>query len=238
MTGIRLRVLTYNIRSGTDFLWRSRFAAQTSVVCDAAPDVVLLQEVGHRGQAEHVARAAGLCHMAFGPTRCTPAGEFGNAILSRWPLFDIDNRQVPRGRIAGQPRAALAATLLCGEQRVRLIGSHFGLLPGEPELSARTVLAIAAASRDPIIVGGDFNRPLAGAGCHRLLRRSLIDCASAGGRLPRASFPAPRPVLRLDYLYVRDLEVRDVAVLPSLASDHRPLLAELDTAGCRSAIAR
>jgi endonuclease/exonuclease/phosphatase (EEP) superfamily protein YafD len=41
-------------------------------------------------------------------------------------------------------------------------------------------------------------------------------------------------VLRLDYLYARDLLVREVRVLPSCASDHRPLLAELDAAAASS----
>jgi endonuclease/exonuclease/phosphatase family metal-dependent hydrolase len=222
-----IRALTYNIRSGADILGRPRLEAQARVVCEAAPDLVFLQEVLHPRQAEYLAHAAGLWHMAFGPTRRPRAGDFGNAILSRWPLSDVNNRDIPRGRIAGQPRAVLAATLLCAEQRVCIIGTHFGLLPGEPELAALTVLAIAAASRDPVIVGGDFNRPRAAAPCHRLLRRGLVDCASAAGRLPQPSFPAPKPVLRLDYLYVRDLEVWDVSVLPTLASDHRPLLADL-----------
>ena len=208
-------------------LGRPRLAAQAAVVRDASPDLVLLQEVSDPAQAAHLARAAGLDFVAFGRARRTRHGEFGNAILSRWALADIHNQRVPHGWIAGQTRAILAASVLCGDQRVRIVTTHFGLLPGEPVLAARTVLALAAASRDPVIVGGDFNRPPAVARCHRLLRRGLVDCASANGRLAQPSFPAPRPLLRLDCLYVRDVRVGEVSVLPSVASDHRPVLAEL-----------
>jgi len=225
---VRLRVLTYNIRSGTDILGRPRLADQAATVSAAEPDLVLLQEVRQPGQAEQVARAAGLAHLAFGPARRTyGGGAFGNAILSRWRLVDVENRTVPVARLLSQPRAVLAATATLDERRLRVASAHFGLMPGEAARSARAALDMTMQAGALIVVGGDFNRPLAHALCHRLLRRHLIDCAAADGRTPRATFPSPKPMLRLDYLYVRDLHVAHVAVLPSAASDHLPLLAEL-----------
>ncbi len=226
---MHLRVLTYNIRSGTDILGRQRLVAQAQAVRDAAPDLVLLQEVASSRQAERIAEAAGLSHLAYGEARSTAAGDFGNAILSRWPLHDVDNRRVPRSRIAPEARAVLAASVDVDGVPLHAIATHFGLLPGEPELSTATVLEIVATVSEPIVLGGDFNRPVSSAACHRRLRKYLTDCASTGGRVPRASFPSLRPVLRLDYVYVRDLRVCDVAVLSSTASDHRPLLAVLET---------
>jgi endonuclease/exonuclease/phosphatase family metal-dependent hydrolase len=226
---VRLRVLTYNIRSGTDLLGRRRLAEQAAVVRDAGVDLALLQEVAGAEQAERLASLAGLAHVVFRATRRRGAGEFGNALVCRWPLREVTYRPVPGGGWRGQPRAVLCATLTWGDQPLRAISTHFGLLPGEAEMAARTVLAVASAGVGPLVVGGDLNRPLAGAACHRRLRAALVDCARASGRPPRPTFPAPRPVLRLDYLYARDLLVREVRVLPSCASDHRPILAELDS---------
>jgi endonuclease/exonuclease/phosphatase family metal-dependent hydrolase len=225
---LSFRVLTYNIRSGTDMLGRGRLAEQAATVRGAAPDVVLLQEVADSSQAERIARDAGLEFLAYGATRRTRAGAFGNAILSRWPLEDHGSHAVPRRWVPAETRGVVAATLVADNIRVRVIGAHFGLLPGEPELSTRTVLDLAHATAYPVVVGGDFNRPRAAAICHRLLRQALTDCASVDGRIPQASFPSARPLLRLDYLYVRGLGVEEVVVLPSQASDHRPLLAQLD----------
>jgi endonuclease/exonuclease/phosphatase family metal-dependent hydrolase len=224
---VRLRVLTCNIRFGTDILGRPRLADQAAVVSAARPDLVLLQEVLPPSQAEQLARAAGLEHLALGPARRTSGGEFGNAILSRWPLVDVENRAVPGPRLISQPRAVLAATAVLDEHRLRVAAAHFGIAPGEAERAARAALDMTLTSSDAIVVGGDFNRPLPHAMCHRLLRRHLVDCAAADGRIPRATFPSPKPVLRLDYLYVRDLNIEHVEVLPTTASDHRPLVADL-----------
>lgn len=223
---MRLRVLTYNIRSGTDLLGRPRLAEQAAVVRGAAADLVLLQEVACADQAHHLADLAGLRHVVFGATRRSRAGEFGNAMLCRWPLDDLSNRPVAGGWLPSEPRAVLSATLTCGGHSVHALASHFGLLPGEAERAARTVLAIAADRPGPLVVGGDFNRPVGAAACHRLLRNAFSDCARLDGRVPEPTFPSAGPVLRLDYLYMRDLLLRDMRVVPSSASDHRPILAE------------
>ena len=225
---MRLRVLTYNIRSGTDILGRPRLAQQADTIRAATPDVVFLQEVAGARQAERIAALAALGQVAYGGARRGAAGRLGNVILSRWPLSDIENRPVPRARVAVEPRAVLAASVVPTGRQVRTIGTHFGLLPGEPEDATAVVLAMVAATSGPVVLGGDFNRPSATARSHRRLRAVLTDCASADGRVPRATFPSPRPVLRLDYLYVRDCAVCDVEVLSSVASDHRPLLAVLE----------
>ena len=135
-------------------------------------------------------------------------------------------------RLAGrlsQARAVLAATTIADGRQIHAVVAHFGLLPGEPELSARVVLSVAAARDGALIVGGDLNRPLAGATCHRWLRGVLVDAAGEHSRVAEPTFPALSPLLRLDYVYVRDLLVQATRVVPSSASDHRPVLAELST---------
>jgi hypothetical protein len=48
VVGVRLRVLTYNIRSGTEIFGRPRLNEQADVMRDMGPDLVLLQEVSSR----------------------------------------------------------------------------------------------------------------------------------------------------------------------------------------------
>jgi endonuclease/exonuclease/phosphatase (EEP) superfamily protein YafD len=92
------------------------------------------------------------------------------------------------------------------------------------------VLSVVAARDGALIFGGDLNRPLPGAVCHRWLRGVLVDSAGAHNQVAEPTFPALRPLLRLDYVYVRELQVHAARVVPSSASDHRPLLADLSTA--------
>ncbi len=222
-----MRVLTYNIRSGTDVLGRRRLEEQAAVVRGTGADLVLLQEVAGRAQAERLATLAGLQHVAFGAARRTKSGEFGNAVVCRWPLCAVENRAVPACSQIGQLRAVLAATIACDGQRIHAIAAHFGLLPREPELATQVVLSIAATRDGPLILGGDLNRPLPIATCHRQLCSALVDSACVHGRAPQPTFPALRPLLRLDYVYVRNMAVHNTRVVSSSASDHRPVFADL-----------
>ena len=226
---MRLRVLTYNTRLGTNILGRARLFEQAAVVRDAGPDLVLLQEMASLEHVERFASLVGLTYLAFGAARRTRAGELGNAMLCRWPIEAVENHAVAPGWPVSQPRAVLAATIGSHGERVHVLAAHFGLLPGEPELAASLVLEMAAKRAGPLLVGGDFNRPLASAACHRHLRGVLTDAARTDGRSPEPTFPAPCPVLRLDYLYVRELRVHGLQVIPTSASDHRPVIAELST---------
>ncbi|HET6319085.1 MAG TPA: endonuclease/exonuclease/phosphatase family protein, partial [Chloroflexota bacterium] len=188
-----------------------------------------LQEVAGRAQAERLAMLAGLQHVAFGAARRTKTGEFGNAVVCRWPLCAVENHAVPGGLRIGQARAVLAATIVADRLWMHAVAAHFGLLPREPELAVRVVLSLAATRNGPLIVGGDLNRSLPGAMCHRQLRGALIDAASVHGQAARPTFPAPRPLLRLDYLYVRDLVIHDTHVVQSSASDHRAVYTDVST---------
>jgi endonuclease/exonuclease/phosphatase family metal-dependent hydrolase len=226
---VRLRVLTYNIRCGTDMLGRPRLNEQAEVMRGTAADLVLLQEVCSRNQAERLASLVKLPHVAFGAARTTSSGEFGNALLCRWPLEHVENHAVATGWPMSQTRAVLVATMIVDTYRIHAIVAHFGLLPGEPELSAHVVLSVAAARDGALIVGGDFNRPLAGAACHRWLRGTLVDSAAENSRRAEPTFPSLKPLLRLDYVYVRELQVQAARVVPSSASDHRPVLVGLST---------
>lgn len=233
-----LRVLTYNVRHGTDILGRDRRAAQAGVIRASGADLVFLQEVDHAPRrsggadlAGELAALSSLPHAVFRSNRRQTGAEFGNAILSRWPLLGVQNHAipVPPGRAAPllcEGRAVLEATIEVGGLGVRLLCAHFGFLPGEPAAGARVAARLLEAWDGPLVFGGDLNEPLAQAPCHRLLRSRLVDAARAAGRAA-PSFPSPWPRLRLDYLYVRGLEVRDARVLATTASDHRPLLVEV-----------
>ena len=234
----RLRILTYNIRHGTDVFGRDRLAAQAAVIRDTGADVVFLQEVDHgthrtrqADQAAELAALSSLPHSVFRSNCRQAGGEFGNAILSRWPLAAVENHPIPpRPRQFStrmrEGRAVLEASIDCDGVPVRLLCAHFGFLPGEPLLGARLACGLLDRASGPLVFGGDLNEPLGASACHRLLRARLIDVARAVGR-PAPSFPASWPRLRLDDLYARGLEVRDARVIATTASDHRPLLADL-----------
>lgn len=105
-----VRVVSWNLwwRFGP---WRERQPAICSVLAALKPDVACLQEVfeddGH-DQAEELAAALGL-HCARARHRDGRPLAFGNAVLSRWPLGDVETRWLPLRGQGNSPRAALLA---------------------------------------------------------------------------------------------------------------------------------
>jgi endonuclease/exonuclease/phosphatase family metal-dependent hydrolase len=103
-----VRILTLNIwnRSGP---WEHRLALIQKGIVDLDPDVIGLQEVIHapggpaeRCQARLIARrwtesgGPSETHTAFGPAFTYESGDqFGNAVISRWPLRDVETFPLP-----------------------------------------------------------------------------------------------------------------------------------------------
>lgn len=116
---LNIRIVTWNVHKCVGGLDRRYDPARISTVLAAqSPDVVLLQEVSqggrwyqHERQIDVLGDALGMSHRSyavnvkFGPRR----GEYGNAILSRFPITSTDNIDLT---VAGKKaRSALHAEL-------------------------------------------------------------------------------------------------------------------------------
>jgi len=124
-------------------------------------DVVMLQEVDAKGTGR-IAEALGMSYVYY-PAVVHPitGRDFGNAVLSRWPIVEDEKLILPHhGRFRDSQRAATAATILLGDDSLRLYSVHLSTMvevgPGSRREQARTVLADAARFRR-VIVGGDMN---------------------------------------------------------------------------------
>ena len=124
-----------------------------------AADVWLLQEA--RPSVSEVANALGM-HYIY-----APADEFGDgtvsglAILSRYP-FERSNRTVlPRYnlRFNTRCRIALTAAIRRPAGEIRLVNVHLDTRITQPQrlLQVGSVVEKEAPSRQPVIIGGDFN---------------------------------------------------------------------------------
>jgi endonuclease/exonuclease/phosphatase family metal-dependent hydrolase len=111
---------------------------------------------------------------------------------------------------------------------------HLGLREAERQQQITQLLDLVAKARtehEPVVVAGDFNdwRLL---GHRRLLRdSSLRDVHDHALGRPVRTFPAQWPLLRLDRIYVDQVQVHRPEPLPhepwARLSDHQPLLAEV-----------
>jgi endonuclease/exonuclease/phosphatase family metal-dependent hydrolase len=244
---VRLRALSYNIHKcigGIDRRYDPMRVAQ--VIARYEPDLLLLQEVDQHARRSNADRQVdllgdflGLRHRTYFPNvRVRSGGEYGNAILSRFPLTETSNIDVtvpPKKR-----RSVLHARYrvrVGGEwgNRVRTLhvyNLHLGLSGIERKIQLRKFLEshpfVGLHHRTPIIVAGDFNDIWGTLG-----RKLLAPAGFTGIGHPIFTFPAWGPIRALDSIYVRgNLQLlnayRARLRLARRASDHLPLVAELE----------
>jgi hypothetical protein len=128
---VTLRVLTYNIHHGEGRDGRIDLYRIAEVMSSAEPDLIALQEVDRGtervGGTDQLTELAGLLGMRaeFGKTIDHAGGDYGVAILSRWPMEGVENRPLPTTP-GYEPRTALSARVRAGGQGpwVRFTSTH------------------------------------------------------------------------------------------------------------------
>jgi endonuclease/exonuclease/phosphatase family metal-dependent hydrolase len=253
--GGTLRVVTYNIHHGEGRDRRVDLPRIAEVLRAAEPDVVALQEVDRwtqrSGGVDQLAELAGMLgmHAEFGKAMDYQGGEYGVAVLSRWPLEGAENRALPWSQEL-EPRTALTVRFRVGEggPLVRLTSTHLDNSrdPEEKLAQARFLNELLAPGETGAgILAGDFNAR-SGTDVIQVLEQEWTiawpdggppppappappaspDAAQRGGgqqqrRGPRGDLVLLRPLGRWAAIESRSLEDNG-------ASDHRPVLTVLE----------
>ncbi len=244
---VALRVLTYNIHAGIGSDGRLDLARTAAAIRATRADVVALQEVDvhwdarsdFRDQAGDLARVLRM-RVFFAPiydlephTPGAPRRRYGVAVLSRFPVLHTENHEItrlstqdPKPAPAPAPGFAEAVVLVRGVP-VHVYSTHLDYR-ADPSVRAMQVadtLAVLSRARGPRVLLGDFNAPHEAPELAPLWT-VLTDAAPDG-----MTYPADVPVKRIDFVAVSSgVLVRSAAVPATLASDHRPVLAELTVA--------
>ena len=229
-----LRIMTYNIRSGINDL-----SLVKSVIEAENPDLVALQEVdknttrsGGTNQAEWLAQELGM-EYRFGKTENFFGGEYGIALLSRFPINQTFIHNLPFAE-GEELRIALEAWVdvpdIYGRTNtLSFVSTHLDHLANTTRVDQVQAIVDALSPRNhPVIVAGDLNAtPLQDP--MTLLQSSGYEYLDTQDLL---TFPAMIPIKKIDYIMVRTEEL-PLASLPvrvvdeQVASDHRPVVARL-----------
>jgi endonuclease/exonuclease/phosphatase family metal-dependent hydrolase len=236
------RVLTYNVHGfvGMDGLRNPERVA--TAIEQLSPDLVALQEV--ELDADDPAEPFGATAAWLGrrlDMRCHftltrpghRGGHFGNAVLSRHDFELVAEGVLPdRG---GEPRAVQWLRVRSPAGDLHLMNTHLGIWFWERRLQIRALLGaewlVRAGTDLPLVVCGDFNATTLSP-VYRALARGLRDVRHAGRRLP-GTWPASRPLLAIDHMFVsQEFRVTSCTVprdaVTRVASDHLPLVAVLE----------
>lgn len=138
---------------------------------------------------------------------------------------------------SGEPRGALWVEIDLADVRLQVIVTHLGLRGSERVRQATTLLGPGwlggiGQGDSRVILAGDLNA-IARSAAYKLLAAHLKDAQLQLKAKPRPTFPSRLPLLRLDHVFVGDgINVGDCTVhssaLARVASDHLPILAELE----------
>lgn len=220
-------------------------------------DVVVLNETDFDtswsqsvDQAAYLARRAGYpyCARLRNLDFCVGfwSWRFGNAVLSRYPITDAREIDLPsydrwETVLAGKKRA-LFCEIGVGERAMGIVAVHLSHRSEDLRAaSAQALLDFASGYSHPLIFAGDFNSAPTGFPGSRpgLGNQNAIDLVDASGlyqRLPSSAptdsaaytFRSDKPSRVIDWILIPEgMAVDGYFVERSDLSDHRPVVADV-----------
>ena len=238
-----LRVLVFNIFAGKDTAGVSNLERVAALMRSTDADIALLQEVDsvtrRSGGVDQPAVLASLTgyHAAFGSSLDYQGGEYGIAILSRWPIVRDTMVSLPisppQERAGGsyEPRGALIVEIDASGRRLVVINTHLDA-SGEDHYRRQELATLVRLAGQELVagttllIGGDFNsRPES-----EVIRRATssgwrdlwAECDAPG---EGNTYPAHAPVRRIDYLFAAtSATCREARTVGAGISDHLGLL--------------
>ena len=238
-----LRVLVFNIFAGKDTGGVSNLERVAALVRSTDADIVLLQEVDsvtrRSGGVDQPAVLASLTgyDAAFGSSLDYQGGEYGIAILSRWPIVRDSMVPLPisppQARAGGryEPRGALVVEIDAPGGRLSVINTHLDA-SGEDHYRRQelaTLLRLAEqelAAGASLLIGGDFNSRPDSEVIRRATAGGWRDLWSVCGEPGEGNtYPAHAPVRRIDYLFAASTATcSSASTVGAGVSDHLGLL--------------
>lgn len=211
--------------------------AIAAVINAVKPDVVGLQEIdvntGRSGkqlnQAQELAKRTNM-HFFFGKAIDYDGGEYGLAILSRFPLSDAKVyplTSVPN--IKGEPRILLAATLkLPSGKNIRFGNTHLDAErnPTNRLAQIKDINAIALKEQLPFVIAGDFN-----AYPDSEVIKNMDEVFTRTCKVCGPTIPADKPTRSIDFIGFKKtnpflIKTHEV-VSAAYQSDHLPVVSVL-----------
>jgi endonuclease/exonuclease/phosphatase family metal-dependent hydrolase len=225
--GRTLRLATFNVQHGRGPDGDVDIGLLARSCAALGADVLGLQEVDVNLRRSHdadtAAEVAAACGMkfVFGEAIAVRGGQYGNALLVRGAIDDIEVVALPDT----EPRAAIVAQVMPdGGPALSVCVTHLGLR-GAGEGQLPVLLDALRARPGPRVLLGDLN-----------LDPDLV--ARLAGEFIRVesgpTWPAKAPRRTIDHVLLDGLTSTAAVVPPLPVSDHRPVVVEVEVEELRS----
>jgi endonuclease/exonuclease/phosphatase family metal-dependent hydrolase len=228
--------MTFNIHSGFGSAGRHDPEAIAKAIEDSGADVVAIQEVsrvrlldGGTDLAGWLSRRLGMPFLFHGEEEPI----WGNAILSRYPILEHGQGALPEGGALITRGFLWAEIDLGGETPLFLIATHLHHIEADHNvrLEQVPVLLDLWGGRPLTVLLGDLNAKPEWEEMQLIYDAGLIDSWAETGGGDGFTWPATGADKRIDWIWhTADSVVIRAEVIQTLASDHLPVLAVIDSA--------
>lgn len=228
-------LLTYNIQVGKSIQRKeSNVENAAALIRSIGAETVVLNEVdfytertGKIDQPKIIAEA-GNYHYCFGVAFLFSNGEYGNVVMSKYPLERVALLRM--GDDGNESRSATLVKVLAPEPYY-VLGTHFLATDGEESEAIRMasidriVEYIEKHNLSPVVLMGDLNTPPDSPSINYLREKGFF---VTNDLVPgEVSFPADDPNILLDYIAIYPANAAECldhyVVEDDHTSDHRPV---------------
>ncbi|WP_437918685.1 endonuclease/exonuclease/phosphatase family protein [Sphingobacterium sp. LRF_L2] len=229
----KIVMLTYNVHHGapanSEVVNLEHIAA---VIKQSNAELVALQEIdvnvprsGNINQAEQLAELLGM-EYHFSKSIDYQGGEYGVAILSKYPLINKRRVELPMP-IPGEKRSVALATVRLPDGKTIEFGStHLDLNVPNRTAQAEFLNGLSLTEAAPLFIGGDYNAERNTTEMILLQQEYSLSCVNG---CPN-SYPVRNPTKSIDLIVANKLAVKKYNVLSAVAmtgqyaSDHLPVV--------------
>jgi len=246
---MKIKVLSINIHKGFS-LFNRRFVLPQlrDAIHEVDADVVLLQEVvgeNRRLEKKIDGWPAGTQldflaqgrwdHICYGKNAIYSHRHHGNAILSKFPIVEHENISLTNYRLEQRGLLHVQIKVPGYSWIFHVFNVHLDLTGISRRKQIQKIIARAkkhVLPTEPFVLGGDFN-DWTGETTPALFEfLEVHECFHRQRGSHARSFPSFKPMLQLDRLYFRSLNLHSAKTLEnrpwSRLSDHLPIVVEFD----------
>lgn len=221
---MRFKVMTFNIRHGRGMDRVVSLRRVAEVIRREKPHLLGINEADKFNirsffthQPKILSRLLDM-HHCFGQNLRLWLAGYGNAVFSRLKLHSFQNLHLPSER---EQRGCLHALIETGREQIAFLVTHLGLDREERRKQIQFLAALVEKIKNPLILTGDFN-------CEKGELLPLLSKLKLASR-SFPTYPAVEPVAAIDHILCsHHFRVIDSYVVPTNASDHRPVVALLE----------
>ncbi len=233
---LRLRILSYNIHHAEGVDGKLDVPRIAQVILSVEPDLVALQEVDKNttrtGKVNQDIELAHLTKMnsVFGSNITFQGGQYGNAILSKFPIIKNKNFLLPNVD-SGEQRGLLRSQIqISNKENVLFFSTHLDHRRSDTErLASAEVInqIISLDNKSPAILAGDFNDVPESPTLKELGKLWLRT-----NKKILKTIPASKPSRQIDYIFVQPKErwkiIESQVLDEDIASDHRAIFSIIE----------